>query len=203
MVAVPLRARLAVFLVATLAIVAAGVVALAGEPEPPARGGVPEGALRPPGMEPVDFRLHDQDGRVATLEEYRGEVVGVTFLYTTCEDTCPLAAQQVRGALDRLGHDVPVLAFAVDPPRDTAARARRFLARQRLAGRMRFLVGSRAELEPVWKGYGVRPQGEGFEHSASVVLLDRRGVQRIGFPVSKLTPERLAHDLRLLEDLPR
>ena len=198
----PFRARLAVFLVATFAIVAAGVVVLTRDPAPAAGGAVPEGALRPPGIEPVGFRLHDQDGEVATLDEYRGEVVAVTFLYTTCEDTCPLTAQQVRGALDRLGHDVPVLAFAVDPPRDTQASARRFLAEQRMAGRMRFLVGSRAELEPVWKGYGVRPQGEGFEHSASVVLLDRDGVQRIGFPVSQLTPERLAHDLRLLEDLP-
>ena len=199
----PLRARIAVFLVATFVIVGAGVAVLVREPASTPAGAEPEGALRPPGMEPVDFRLHDQDGKVATLGEYRGKVVAVTFLYTTCEDTCPLAAQQIRGALDRLEEDVPVLAFAVDPPRDTAERARRFLAEQRLSGRMRFLVGSRAELEPVWKGYGVQPQGKGFEHSAWVVLLDRRGVQRIGFPVSQLTPERLAHDLRLLEGLPR
>jgi hypothetical protein len=30
------------------------------------------------------------------------------------------------------------------------------------------------------------------------VLLDGEGRQRIGFPVSFLTPEALAHDLRLL-----
>ncbi|MDQ3741558.1 MAG: SCO family protein, partial [Actinomycetota bacterium] len=166
---------------------------------PAASDGRPQGALRPPGIPPADFRLVDEEGRETTLADVRGEVTIVTFLYTTCEDTCPLAAQQIRGALDRLGHDVPALAIAVDPPRDTPERARRFLAEQGLIGRMRFLTGPREELRRQWRAYGIRPQGEGFEHTAHVVVLDRRGVQRIGFPVEKLTPEALAHDVALLE----
>ena len=67
---------------------------------------------------------------------------------------------------------------------------------------MRFLTGPREELAKQWRAYGIRPQGEGFEHTAHVVLLDRRGVQRIGFPVDKLTPEALAHDVALLEREP-
>ena len=186
---------------ATFAVAAAGIAVLTGEPEPTRAGGPIrfEGALRPPGIPPAEFRLRDQDGKVATLREYRGRVVVVTFLYTTCEDTCPLAAQQIRGALDRLGHDVPVLAVAVDPPRDTQRSAQRFLAEQKLLGRMRFLLGSRADLRPQWRAYGIQPQGDGFEHSAHVVVLDRRGVQRIGWPVEKLSPEGLANDIRALE----
>jgi hypothetical protein len=34
---------------------------------------------------------------------------------------------------------------------------------------------------------------------ARLVLIDKRGFQRIGYPASQVTPERLAHDLRLLE----
>jgi hypothetical protein len=34
---------------------------------------------------------------------------------------------------------------------------------------------------------------------ARIVLIDRNGLQRIGFPASQTTPERLAHDIRLLE----
>jgi hypothetical protein len=34
---------------------------------------------------------------------------------------------------------------------------------------------------------------------ARLVLVDKRGFQRIGYPSSQVTPERLAHDLRLLE----
>ena len=194
----PFRVRLAIIVAATFAVGAAGLLVFTGDSDP-APSAVPEGALRPPGIPPAPFRLTDQDGKTVTLDDVKGKVAIVTFLYTTCVDTCPLTAQQIRGALDRLGHDVPVLAFAVDPPRDTPERAQRFVVEQRLAGRMRFLTGPRAELRKQWKAYGIRPQGEGFEHTAHVVLLDRAGVQRIGFPVEKLTPEGLAHDVALLE----
>ena len=59
-------------------------------------------------------------------------------------------------------------------------------------------MGGRARLAPIWRHYGVRPQGDGFDHTASVVLLDGTGRQRIGFPVERLTPEGLAHDIRAL-----
>lgn len=194
----PFRVQLAVLVTATFALIALGVLMFSKEADP-APTGTPEGALRPPGIAPADFRLRDQDGDLVTLADVRGEVTIVTFLYTTCDDACPLTAQQIRVALDRLGHDVPVLAFSVDPPRDTPQRALRFVAEQGMRGRMRFLTGPRAELEKQWRAYGVRPQGDGFEHTAHVVLLDRAGRQRIGFPVDKLTPEALAHDVALLE----
>jgi protein SCO1 len=63
---------------------------------------------------------------------------------------------------------------------------------------VRFVLGSRRELAPVWRGYGIAPQRRGLEHSAYVVVVDGRGRQRIGFPAAKLTPEGLAHDLRAL-----
>ena len=122
----------------------------------------------------------------------------LTFMYSTCKDTCPLTAQQIRGALDQLGQDVPTLAISVDPANDTPLNARRFVNRQGLTSRMRFLLGTRAQLAPIWKAYGIEPQTKAFDHSAYVVLVDRNGIQRVGWPVDKLTPEGLAHDLRLL-----
>jgi protein SCO1/2 len=68
-----------------------------------------------------------------------------------------------------------------------------------MLGRMRFVLGTRAELAPVWRGFAVRPQTARTEHQARIVLVDGRGRQRIGFPVDQATPERLAHDVRLLE----
>jgi protein SCO1/2 len=50
----------------------------------------------------------------------------------------------------------------------------------------------------VWKGYGIAPQKGELDHSAYVVVVDRRGMQRVGFPHAKLTPEGLAGDLRRL-----
>lgn len=157
------------------------------------------GAQRPPGIPPQDFRLADQDGKPAALADYRGQVVVLTFMYSTCKDTCPLQADQIRGALDDLGDDAPpAITVSVDPGNDTPDRAKSFLLKHSLTGRMRFLLGTRAQLAPVWKAYGIQPQGAAFDHSAYVLLIDARGRQRIGFPLNQLTPEGLAHDVRLL-----
>ena len=200
--AVPFRARLALFLLAVFTLGGALlIVARADDGDglgDPGTGFT--GAVRPDGIPPAPFRLRDQNGRVVTLADLRGRPAIVTFLYTTCEDTCPTTAAQIRGALDDLGGArVPAVAISVDPGNDTPERARRFLARQHLTGRMRFLLGTRAELAPLWKAYGIQPQGNGKEHSGSVVLLDRRGAQRVGHPASALTPEGLAHDLKALD----
>jgi protein SCO1/2 len=156
------------------------------------------GGLRPPQARAVDFRLRDQDGGVAAMRAYRGRTVVVTFMYSTCQDTCPLTAQQIRGALDELGDDVPVLAISVDPRGDTPLHVKRFLLEQHLTGRMRYLVGTRAQLAPVWRAYGIQPQGRGYEHTASTVVVDAAGRQRVGYLSDQLTPEALADDLRAL-----
>jgi len=130
----------------------------------------------------------------------RGKPVVVTFLYTTCDDTCPLTAAQIRGALDELGHDVPVIAVSVDPANDTAARARSYTAKQKMNGRMRWVLGERGGLQRIWRSFGIQPQSDDEEHTASTVLLDGTGRQRVGFSTDILTAEGLAHDIALLED---
>jgi protein SCO1/2 len=157
-----------------------------------------EGALRPPGAPAPAFRLRDQDGKPVSMADYRGRTVVMTFVYSTCRDVCPATVQSIRGALDQLGHDVPVLAVSVDPRQDTRDRARRFLLQQRVTGRVRYVLGTRRELEPVWRGYGIAPQLGSLDHSSYVVLVDGRGFQRIGFPHTELTPEGLASDLKRL-----
>jgi protein SCO1/2 len=176
--------------------VAGVVLARTGDDSPGAAGW--EGATRPPGTRLPAFSLTDQDGKTVTDASFHGRTVVVTFLYSTCEDTCPMTAQSIRGALDRLGRDVPVIAFSVDPANDTPRRARAFLLEQSMTGRMAFLLGTRAQLEPVWKAFGIAPQRDGLEHTAHTVLVDGAGRQRIGFPASQLTPNRLAADLARL-----
>jgi protein SCO1/2 len=198
----PARVRLALIVFASLAILAAaGVIVFARPSEPPPLGaGGFAGALSPPNMPPRDFALSDEDGRPISLRAYRGRVVVLTFMYSTCQDTCPVTATTIRGALDDLGHDVPTLAVSVDPANDTRDTAEAFLVKRGLSnGRMHFLLGTRAQLAPIWRAYGIRPQGNGFEHSAYVLLIDKRGRQRIGFPVDELTDRALAHDIRKLE----
>jgi protein SCO1/2 len=158
-----------------------------------------QGSIMPKGVRAPDFDLRDQDGKPVSMRSLRGRPVAVTFLYTHCRDTCPAQAQTLRGALDLLGHDVPALAVAVDPPRDTPQSARAFLSKQSALGRIDFVLGSRAQLSRLWKGFAIQPQSVTTEHQSRFTLVDKRGFQRIGYPGSQATPEALAHDLRMLE----
>ena len=156
----------------------------------------------PPDSRSATSRCHDQDGRrVDAGSTCAGARWSLTFLYTTCRDTCPIIAEQIETPSTASATTSPSLAVSVDPAHDTPALARRFLLPAGLSGRMRFLLGTRAQLAPIWKAYGIQPQGKGFEHSAYVLLLDRSGRRRVSWPVSQLTPEGLAHDLRRLESL--
>lgn len=157
------------------------------------------GAVAPEGIRPVDWVLRDENGRRQALRGYRGDVLVEAFMYTACQDTCPLQAEQIRAALDHLGRDVPVLAFSVDPAGDTPTSVRAFEAKHGMLGRMHFLLGSERELAPVWQAYGVRPQTRLAAHSDRVLVIDRAGRERVSFPPDGLTPEGLAHDIRRTE----
>lgn len=210
------RARLVLVVVALLALagaVLAGIAASSGKDEPAAvveeinAAGVEgprspyEGAVRPKAP-PGDFALRDQDGKLVRLADLRGTVVVLSPTYATCDETCPVAAQQIRGALDDLSaaerERIRAFALSVDPANDTPDRAQKFLLGRRLRGYLDYLLGTRRELQPVWREYGFAPQTDEREHNSYVVLLDGEGRQRVGFPVNFLTPEALAHDLRLL-----
>jgi len=191
---VPSRVALAL---TTLVLCAAGAVfgvwlANAGEDPVPAGW---QGSLRPPGTKLPDFTLTNQDGEPVTAASLRGRPLVVAFIYSTCRDTCPAQVQSIRGALDDLGHDVRVIGVSVDPANDTPDLAKSFLLKQAMRGRMDFLLGTRAQLEPVWKAFGIAPQTKGRDHSSYTVIVDGQGRQRISFPADQLTPRGLASDL--------
>jgi protein SCO1/2 len=198
---VPLRVLYALMTLTLCAGAAAIGVAVAGRDGGAVAAPGPEGfagSVRPPGAMAPDLVLRDADGNLVRMDRFRGRPVVVTFIYSHCEDTCPGQVQSIRGALDDLGRDVPVLGISVDPANDTPASAKRFVNQQHMTGRMRFLLGSRRELAPIWRAYGIAPQRGTLDHSAYVVLVDARGRQRVGFPHTLLTDADLAHDLRRL-----
>jgi protein SCO1/2 len=202
------NSRLALALFATtcalLAIVGVVVISsLNGPSDGPEVAQGKEGPFRggsmPAGIHAPEFKLTDQNDEPVAMSDYRGKPVVVTYLYTHCKETCPIQAQMIRGALDDLGHDIPALAVSVDPFRDTAASARAFLRKAKMTGRMRFVLGTRRQLQPIWRGFAIQPQLKDSEHQAYITLVDRKGLQRVAVPINHTSPEDLAHDIGVLE----
>jgi protein SCO1/2 len=200
------RLALAIFATTCALFALIGVVAISridAEPDAPATVHGTKSPFRggslPAGVRAPQFALTDQYGRRVSMAEYRGKPVVVTYLYTHCKETCPIQAQMIRGALDDLGHDIPALAVSVDPFRDTRASARAFLRKAKMTGRMRWVLGTRRQLQPVYRGFAIQPQLRDSEHQAYITLVDRSGVQRVAVSVDQTSPEDLAHDIRVLE----
>jgi protein SCO1/2 len=161
-----------------------------------------DGPTMPPGLRAADFTLTDQNGRTVSLSRLRGRVVVLTFIHSLCHDACPLMVEQIKGALNELprsGQGVPAIGITVAPAEDTAGNRRKFLASHEMNSRMAFLNGPLAAVRQVWHAYAIQPGAAPGAHSAFVLLIDKRGLERVGFAADQLTPEELAHDIRVLE----
>jgi protein SCO1/2 len=153
-----------------------------------------------------NFRLHDQFGRAVSLDQFRGKAVGLTFVYSHCKNTCPLILQTLARGRDTVGPRFAVVAVSVDPAGDRPAHVRRWLAQRGLLHKVEFLLGTRAQLEPVWKEYavgskrvrGYKADPELVEHTAVIYGIDPEGQIRTLYPASPLDPRQILHDAGLL-----
>ncbi len=154
-----------------------------------------------------DFALHDQSGKLVRLSALAGTYRIVTFLYTNCPDVCPLIATNLNQALRRLDPaeraQVRVLAVSVDPAGDTPKAVHRFVAAHRLVPQFRYLTGTRAQLAPVWRAYGIAVQPRGSSavvpHSSWELLVTPSGEGKLLYDAQVQAGE-VASDLQTLMD---
>jgi protein SCO1/2 len=161
-----------------------------------------DGPTMPAHLQAHDFTLTDQNGRRVSLAADRGKVVVLTFIHSLCHDTCPFMVEQIKGALNDLpggGRNIPTIGVSVAHAEDTAHNRRAFLAKHQMTGRLEFVNGPLRAMRRVWHEYAIHPVTPKIDHSTFVLLIDKRGYERIGFAADELTPEGLAHDIRLLE----
>ena len=132
-----------------------------------------------------EFVLSDTAGKPVRLSDYRGRVVLLAFVFTTCPGVCPLISKQMAALQDGLrqdglfGRKADMLSVTVDPETDTApvlaAYAKTYGADP--AG-WRFLRETPEKTKPVLKAYDewtkLLPKGE-LDHPARVYLIDHNG----------------------------
>ncbi len=153
------------------------------------------------GAKPVapPISLHDDRGRAVRLSDFRGKWVAVAFLYTHCPDVCPLIAQNLNAALVK-APDLRVVAVSVDPKGDTPAAVRAYARSHRLSSTFHYLIGSRLQLQPVWRAWHVATvpgPSKTVTHSAFEVLVDPTGRERAYYD-AKVTAADVLHDLEHL-----
>lgn len=164
------------------------------------------------------FALRDQNGDALSLERLKGKPVVLSFFYTRCADACTLVASKLRRTVASLGapaDQVAWVAISVDPAGDTPEAARQFVARNGLTGKLHYLLGSRAELAPVWNAYHVSVEpartpltggASGSDSTAvpgsivytsGIFVLDAQGRERV-YLDGGFDPAALAADLKTL-----
>ncbi|MFZ5817763.1 MAG: SCO family protein [Bacillota bacterium] len=175
-------------------------------------GGLPVLAEMP------DFRLVDQQGRPVAAADVGGKVLLVGFIYTSCDDICPVVTAQMKqlqedlAAAGLLG-EVQLLSISVDPEQDTPARLEAY-ARQFQAdtATWRFLTGEPEHVRRVvvegfllgvqklpaaHSGHGgtARPDYR-VEHSGRIALVDREGQIRAYYDGTAPDLIRIAEEAR-------
>jgi len=165
------------------------------------------GALAPASFPAVDFALPDQHHRTIRLSDYAGQVVAVVFIYSTCQNTCPIVVQQLSQAVDELPDPIPELAISVDPKQDTPTNVQAFLIKESVYTQLHYLVAKRSVLEPIWKKFGIQPQihvnSSKSDHTVDLVLFDKTGRQRVGYQdLATMDPDAIAADIRTLQSEP-
>ncbi|HEX6818357.1 MAG TPA: SCO family protein [Ktedonobacterales bacterium] len=195
--------RLSVASAIVLVVLVVLVVALLrGQPTSGQLAGADLGGTPAPG-----FSLVDQNGQTLTLQSLRGHPVALTFMYTHCLDVCPVTAEKLHQASAQLGTQasaVEWIGISVDPAGDTPASATQFAATHGLTGRIHFLLGSRAQLLPIWQAYYLVPsnstgqQPQVADHTGAVYLIDKQGRERVYLDSTFDPVKQLAPDLRIL-----
>jgi len=153
------------------------------------------------------FALTDQASRAYGTRELEGKVWVADFIFTSCQEACPLLSQRMQELARRtkhLGPDFHLVSISVDPERDTPPRLAEYAARYGANPvRWSFLTGPADALEQAVTGgfkvgmgrKAVTPDGGGptfweIFHGENLVLVDRRLRIRGYFPA---TPEGLDH----------
>jgi cytochrome oxidase Cu insertion factor (SCO1/SenC/PrrC family) len=103
----------------------------------------------------------------------KGKIVAVNFMFTTCTTICsPMTANLARvqkKLLARGEKNVHFISVSVDPEGDTPEKLKSYAALFHAQPGWTFVTGTRAQLEPVWRAFGV-PMGAKEDHTATVVI---------------------------------
>jgi protein SCO1/2 len=153
-----------------------------------------------------DFSLPTQDGGTLKMSDLKGKVCLVSFVFTTCNGTCPATTHrmgQVQAALKERGlKGVRLLSITLDPARDTPEVLRKYMALYDIEpANWTFLSGQKDRVNKVVAAWGMwaRPAANGqLDHPSRVFLVDKKGRIREIYSLSFFKAAWVLDDVELL-----
>jgi protein SCO1/2 len=150
--------------------------------------------------------LPDTEGRLRTLDDFKGKVTVVFFGYVQCPDACPttmLQLTEVKRLLDGDAERVQGVFVTVDPERDTPEVLRAYVANfgpgfMALRGSPEETATAASEFKVFYrKQPGATPGSYTVDHTATLFVFDPQGRVRLYVRYGQPAPD-LAGDIRLL-----
>jgi protein SCO1/2 len=165
------------------------------------------GATRLPVIGPAPaFALESARGPQVALADLRGKVLALTFVFTTCTDSCPILTAKMAEIGRALGSDfgqrIVFVAISVDPLNDTPARLREYATAHRADGPgWFFLTGAPGDIAGVVRRYGAyakKTDSGSVDHLFLTSLIDRAGMLRVQYLGTRFDPREMQRDLQTL-----
>jgi protein SCO1/2 len=153
------------------------------------------------------FSLTTQEKTPLALADLQGKVVAVTFIFTTCKDTCPVLTAKLVSVQRKLTEasdgDVRFTAITLMPKHDTPEVLKKYaMAHGADLSRWSFLTGDAKQIHTLAKQYGVfvkqKPAEDDVDHGFLTSLVDRNGMIRVQYMGTRFEPNELLADLRAL-----
>ncbi len=169
--------------------------------------------LPQPGDLVPDFLLTNQSGQHIHLDQYRGKVLLLTFIYTRCplSNYCPLmsrnfaAVNTMLAANPALYAKTHLLTISFDPTYDTPAVLRSYGEAytghytQETFAHWEFAAPNPRQLASLlqWFGVGVTPgPGKTLAHSLSTAVIGPDGKVLAWYPTNEWTPAQIFQDVQ-------
>ena len=153
-----------------------------------------------------EINLTDVDEKPFDLASLKGKCVVVSFIFTTCNGTCPLTTKAMAECRDELtkaglwGEKVEFVSITLDPAHDTPDVLKGYSAVYEAdPKRWHFLTGKTRSINDFLSEWGmwVKRDAQGvLDHPSRIFLVDPKGRQREIYSLDFLQPKTVLADVK-------
>ena len=153
----------------------------------------------------TDLELVTQNGEEVRFftDVLKDKVVLINFVFTHCQDACPMITQKLLSTRDLLGEEVSArvhfISISIDPERDTPAALQSFMTKFKVpADNWVFLTGETQNVEHIVKKLG--QYNENVEEHSTLILAGNVNKRHWVKILPTMPPVGIAEKLRLLTE---